>query len=187
MKNSYLEDLLRDGAATAAKIQEDFSDLSKPQLDWKPNQKSWSIAQCLDHLITTNILYFPILKDITNGTQKTNFWQKLPFSKMWGNMIKGTVDPNNAKTSDSPKEFKPSQSDIQASIVADFEVHFQEMSKIIRATDKVNHDTTILSSPAAKFITYSLKDACIIIVTHLERHYRQAKRVKESEGFPKLS
>ena len=31
-----------------------FGGLSSDQLNWKPGKKSWSVAQCLDHLIKTN-------------------------------------------------------------------------------------------------------------------------------------
>jgi hypothetical protein len=36
----------------------------------------------------------------------------------------------------------------------------------------------------ASFITYSLMDACRIIVTHEQNHFVQATRVLESPGFP---
>ena len=43
----------------------------------------------------------------------------------------------------------------------------------------------IITSPIARFVTYSIEDAVIITVTHLERHYRQALAVTEHDAFPR--
>ena len=34
-----------------------FGHLTREQLNWKPAANSWSVAQCLDHLITINREY----------------------------------------------------------------------------------------------------------------------------------
>ena len=44
-----------------------FGSLSAAQLNWKPAPKSWSVAQCFDHLITTHSLYFPEFERLANG------------------------------------------------------------------------------------------------------------------------
>ena len=36
-----------------------FGSLSGEQLNWKPAADSWSVAQCLDHLIRTNEQFYP--------------------------------------------------------------------------------------------------------------------------------
>jgi uncharacterized damage-inducible protein DinB len=35
-----------------------FKSLSEDQINWKLSAESWSIAECVDHLIVTNKLYF---------------------------------------------------------------------------------------------------------------------------------
>jgi hypothetical protein len=42
-----------------------------------------------------------------------------------------------------------------------------------------------ISSPVNGFITYSLSDCFEIITYHEVRHLNQAKKVMETEGFPK--
>jgi len=48
----------------------------------------------------------------------------------------------------------------------------------------LNIDRTVISSPAANFVTYSLLDAFRIIVVHEQRHFQQAMRVKANTNFP---
>src|SRR5215216_5557034 len=40
-------------------------DLNEEQLNWRPDERSWSIAQCLDHLNVTNRIYLaPMLHTV---------------------------------------------------------------------------------------------------------------------------
>jgi hypothetical protein len=41
-----------------------------------------------------------------------------------------------------------------------------------------------ITSPVHAVVTYSLQDACRIIVVHEQNHFVQATRVMESPGFP---
>ncbi|HTH38149.1 MAG TPA: DinB family protein, partial [Pyrinomonadaceae bacterium] len=52
---------------TADDARSTFGSLSVEQLNWKPAEKSWSIAQCFDHLITTHSLYFPLFERMAMG------------------------------------------------------------------------------------------------------------------------
>lgn len=188
MQNQYLEDLLHEVNLITRKVQAEFGRLSVEQLNWKPSSEQWSVAQCLDHLIKTNQQYFPMLEGVANGTRKQSFWEKLPglpgfFGKM---MLKG-LDPSNQKKLKTPAVFNPAASQLPASIVADFVQHQQQLARLIRATDRVDHQKTIVSSPVSGLITFSLKDCISIIVVHEERHFMQAKRLLRASGFPQTA
>jgi hypothetical protein len=43
---------------------------------------------------------------------------------------------------------------------------------------------TKITSPASRFINYSLKGLLLIITLHEQRHLLQAKRVMQSNDFP---
>ena len=54
----------------------------------------------------------------------------------------------------------------------------------MKATEHLNLEKIVVTSPAAAAITYSLMDAYRIIVVHEQRHFQQAKRVIQESGFP---
>jgi hypothetical protein len=85
----------------------------------------------------------------------------------------------------SPKAATPSASDIAPTIIEDFVRHQTELADKIRQTEKLDAKKIILTSPFAKVVTYSLSNAYRIIVTHERRHFRQAERVLQAEGFPR--
>lgn len=186
MQNQYLDDLLHEVSLITKKVQVEFGRLSAGQLNWKPAPEQWSIAQCLDHLIKANQQYFPLLESLANGTRKASWMEKLPgLPGFFGKMMLKTLDPSNTKKFKAPALFKPVASQLPPSVVTDFVQHQQELTRLMRAVDRVPaHEKTIVSSPVSGLITFSLKDAVSIIVVHEERHYMQAKRLLKADGFP---
>jgi hypothetical protein len=188
MQNQYLEDLLHEVSLISKKVQAEFGRLSVEQLNWKPSPDQWSIAQCLDHLIQSNRQYFPLLEAVANGTRKQSFMEKLPgLPGFFGKMMLKALDPSNQKKLKSPASFQPSASQLPPTIVADFVQQQQQLTRLIKATDHVDHQKTIVSSPVSGLITFSLKDGISIIVVHEERHFMQAKRLLQATGFPQTT
>jgi len=54
----------------------------------------------------------------------------------------------------------------------------------MKATEHLDLERIIISSPVTSVVTYSLMDAYRVIVVHEHRHFQQAKRVTEESGFP---
>jgi hypothetical protein len=48
-----------------------FGGLAAEQLNWKPSADQWSVAQCMDHLVTTNGTYFPSFEKVLRAPNKT--------------------------------------------------------------------------------------------------------------------
>lgn len=162
-----------------------FSRLSPDQLNWKPGPDKWSVAQCLEHLITTNQTYEPILNEIAAGTYHKTMWARLPiFPSLWAKLFLKSLDPANTKKLKAPKKFEPAQSNLSAAIVDEFVSHQDYVVQQIKATDSKHPERIVISSPAAKFITYTLMDAYRIMVVHEQRHLAQAKRVVANAAFP---
>lgn len=168
----------------AAETTTTFGDLAASQLNWKPSPERWSVAQCFDHLLTTNRGYFPIIDGVLAG-QKRTFWQRVPLLPgLMGKLLIKSLDPASARKLKAPKKFQPAQSDVSATVINDF---VDQQSKIIekmKATEHLASERIIISSPIAAPITYSLMDAYRIIVVHEQRHFQQAKRVIAESGFP---
>ena len=57
------------GAAhnVAADAKSAFGNLNPSQINWKPSPERWSVAQCFDHLLTSNRGYLPIFDSVLAG------------------------------------------------------------------------------------------------------------------------
>ncbi len=186
MKNTYLSDILNTLDRMTSEYKRDLGGLNTEQLNWKPNSESWSVGQCVDHIITSNRLYFDIFESLLDGTKPSNFWEKIPFLPgLFGKLLINTTKPVIDKKNKTVPVFEPSKSHIPGNILDIFFETQKELIEYIKKSDVHDHKKTIVTSPATKIITYSLHDVCIILSGHEERHLNQARNVMKMEGFPK--
>jgi hypothetical protein len=182
----FIQQILQRGKEAGEKVKTEFSDLSLQQLNWKPAPDSWSIGQCLDHLVISNCSYFPALKKIINNTHQMTAWQKWnPLSGLFGKILADQMQEKVKKKLKAPKVFIPTYSQVDAGILDRFQKHLDTLLEYIAALEKVDLDKIHITSPALKFVTYDLRHTIKILVPHLHRHINQALRVKSKEGFPK--
>lgn len=180
-----LDSLISQAGAIANDARQVFGSLSPSQLNWKPSPERWSVAQCFDHLITTNRGYLPIVDDVLQGRKKSSVWQKLPvLPGFWGKILIKSLDPASTRKIRAPRKFEPAQSDVPGTIIEDFVAQQNQVIEKMRATANLDLERIVITSPAASVVTYSLMDAYRIIVVHERRHFQQAQRVTEESGFP---
>ena len=183
--NGELDSLVSQADTIANDARSAFGSLTKEQLNWKPAAERWSVAQCFDHLITSNKGYLPIIDSVVKGQKQTSIWQKLPILPgVWGKLLIKSLDPATTRKLKAPKRFEPAQSDIRATIVEDFVAQQAKVIEGMKATANLDLERTIITSPALSIVAYSLMDAYRIIVVHERRHFQQARRVTEEGGFP---
>lgn len=168
----------------AAEAKATFGNLSPTQLNWKPAADRWSVAQCFDHLLTTNNGYFPVIESVLGG-KKNTFWERMPvLPKLAGKLLIKSLDPASTRKLKAPKKFEPAQSNISGSVISDFIDQQRRIVERMKATEHLDAEKIIVTSPIAAAITYSLMDAYRIIVVHEQRHFQQAQRVTKETGFP---
>jgi hypothetical protein len=179
------DDGIQDLEALTRRAQADFGGLSGAQLNWKPAAGSWSVAQCLDHLITINALYFPLFEALREGGRNPTFWERYsPFSGLLGRLLIRSLSPDNPRRTRTSRMAEPSASTIDDGIVARFAQHQAELIEHLRRLPPSADGGTIITSPLLRGVTYSLDDGVRVIVVHEQRHLQQARRVVEAPGFP---
>jgi hypothetical protein len=161
-----------------------FGHLSLSQLNWKPSAERWSVAQCFEHLLTSNKGYLPIIDNVLAGYKRT-FWQSMPvLPGLMGKLLVKSMDPASTRKVKAPKRFQPAQSDIRGSVINDFVEQQKQIVDKMKATEHLDLEKIVITSPVADVVIYSLMDAYRLIVVHEQRHFQQAKRVIEETGFP---
>jgi hypothetical protein len=155
-------------------------------LNWKPSDKSWSIAQCLEHLIISDGSYFSDLKEITGGTYKMSFWEKhSPFTAMCGRLMKNQLQEQVKRKMIAPAKIRPSKSEMSLDILERYHRNLDTFLEYISKCRYTDIDKTVITSPIVQLVTYSLRDAFYFLIRHEHRHLNQAIRVKENDKYPK--
>jgi hypothetical protein len=179
--------LITEANDIAAESKSTFGRLTPAQLNWKPSPERWSVAQCFEHLLTSNKGFFPRIEGVIAGIKPT-FWQRMPIVPgLAGRLLIKSLDPKSTRKIRAPKKFQPAQSDISAAVIDDFVDQQTKIVEKMKATEHLDLEKIIVTSPVAAAITYSLMDAYRVIVVHERRHFEQARRVTEEALFPSQS
>jgi len=183
---AFIKSILQKGKEAKEKALLAFSNISLTQLNWKSSDKSWSIAQCLEHLIIADSSYFSDLKEITGGTYKMSFWEKYsPFTATCGRLMKNQLQEQVKRKMIAPGKIRPSASEMKLEIIERYHKNLDEFLEYISKCRNIDIDKTVITSPIIQIVTYSLRDAFYFLIRHEHRHLNQAIRVKENHGFPK--
>ena len=183
-RTAGLPDVITAANNVANEARTTFGHLTPSQLNWKPSPERWSVAQCFEHLLTSNKGYFPVIDNVLAG-HKPTFWQSMPvLPGLLGKLLIKYLDPVSTRKMKAPKSFQPAKSDISGSVINDFVDQQQQIVAKMKSTEHLDLEKIVISSPITSAVTYSLMDAYRIIVVHEQRHFQQAKRVTEEAGFP---
>ncbi len=179
-----LSSLITAANDVASEAKNIFGPLTPAQLNWKPSAERWSVAQCFDHLLTSNRGYFPIIDNVLAGYKRT-FWQSVPvLPGLMGKLLIKSLDPVSGRNLKAPGKFQPAQSDISGSVIDNFTAQQAMVVEKMKATEHLDLEKIIINSPVTAVVTYSLMDAYRVIVVHEHRHFQQAQRVTQESGFP---
>jgi hypothetical protein len=184
--NGEIDRLTAELRGVAEEATSVFGRLSAAQLNWKPSAEQWSVGQCFDHLIKTNTCFFPEMERVASGTHTNGLWARVsPFTGFFGRFILGALDPEKGRKIKAPRVFRPASSDVGGDVIGRFAQNLSEMAALMRATGGADLRRTVVTSPVSAVATYTLLDSYRIAVAHARKHFEQARRVTEAEGFPR--
>ncbi len=163
-----------------------FGGLNFEQLNWKPNAKSWSVAQCFEHLIVTNNLYFPAIQKVIDGKHRNNFFSKIPLAvDLIAVLMKNSLNPEQKRKMKTFKIFEPSASNVSETIIEDFAENQLKLIEMIEACIDFDVHNIKIAEPLSVALNLRLEDAFEILVMHEKRHFLQAESVRKLENFPR--
>lgn len=185
-QNLTLPQIYDETEAIAGDARTLFGHLNPRQLNWKPSADSWSVAQCLEHLITSNRSYDPAFDLILKGAYSKTFMHRIPFLPgFFGRILIKSVSPDARRKLKAPGLAQPSSSAIEPQIVERFIANQRETLAKMKSLEDGDPAKIIVTSPFLSVVVYSALDAFRLIVAHERRHFAQAQRVTQAEGFPR--
>jgi hypothetical protein len=183
-----LNDVRTGLEAVGREAEATFGGLDDRQLNWRPDDTRWSVAQCFEHLLTADTLMLGAAHDAMNGTQPRTVWQRLPLlPRFFGRSLIRSQSPTGAKKYKSPSQSRPTTSAIAPDIIQRFVRQHRDAVASLRTVDERSAAHTIMTSPFVRVISYSVMDGLRIVVAHDRRHFEQARRVMVLSEFPKHS
>jgi hypothetical protein len=186
MQSSHqiIQECTKTTEANIERASKTFSHLSDIQFNWKSNPESWSVGECISHLVNSNNLYLNkiemILSSCASSLEK-DFTYKQSFM---GKLIAKAVDPVSVRKTKTFKVFFPDASEIHKRIIDEYVKSSKKFIELAGRMQNLDLNRIKLSSPVNKLIRLNLGDALIIITKHDERHLNQAEKVMSQKEFP---
>jgi len=168
-------------------VEQNIASLNEEQLNWKPSSKTWSVAECLEHLIVNNTNYFKTFDALVNDAHRQTFWHRnSPFTKFFNKkLLEFTAAEAKTKVK-APPSFSPSTSVFDKTIVSRFLNQQEILTKYFDKLEPIAASRKIIiSSPFSGLITFHLNTVLTAFVTHEQRHINQAEKVLHHPQFPK--
>jgi hypothetical protein len=171
--------------AVSRDTESTFGRLTEAQLNWKPGADRWSAGQCFDHLIRINGLMLDGMARAVDGSAPRSLVLRIPgLPTLFGRLMIRSLSPTSTRKLPAPTAARPATSDIPGDIVGRFVAAQATMRERLRSFEHRDLAATIMVSPFASVVVYSVLDAARLIVAHERRHFEQARRVTETPGFP---
>lgn len=169
-----------------AEVRKHFLILSTEQLNWKPTPEKWSIAECLQHLITTDNSYFKEFNKVINGTYRPTLYTRLsPFTDFFTNWLEKNITADTKRRVKAPAIFHPARSNYNKKIVEDYLAHLLVVNEYLEKLSNEKFRNIIITTPASRLVTLHLSRIIPISIAHEERHVNQAKNLLNMDDFPK--
>ena len=154
------------------------------QLNWQPHASSWSIGQCFDHLLKANGGMFQAMSNALRRDAAQSIWQRLPlWPRLLGWMLITSQAPGGKGKYTAPASAQPTSSQITPDIIERFAA-CQRLGIADLGALGSEETRSIMVSPFAPQITYSVLDGYRLIAAHQRRHFEQARRVAAHPEFP---
>ena len=169
-------------------FEELWNGLTDEQRRWKHSPGVWSVAECIDHVRSTNAAYRPNLARAIEAA-KRNAASGEPYRPgKIARWFHAQIDPDRSKRKvRGPALFRPTMHPSDPAILERFLDEQKNVERLLSASEGVGLNRTKLSSPATKLLRLSIGEAFETIVLHERRHLRQARAVLEKSGFPAKS
>ncbi len=181
-QKQLLEQLADQVDETTAKFVDMTVNLTADQLRWRPTGERWSIAECVAHLLLTDMPYVKAIER-QYAAGPVDPQPDKPYMTTWlGRLMLNTVDPATARRVPTAGAFKPVT--VPADFVADFVKHQQILKKNIHDSSNRNLNLVRVTSPVTKLLRFRLGECLHFLVIHQTRHLNQARVVRDDPSFP---
>ena len=159
--------------------------LSAGQLNWRPAEGSWSIAECIDHLNTANQQYATSLEAAIAKGKPFRPGSKLPKLGWLERWFLNQVEPPVKRKTKAPTKFLPAPKQFQPDeLVERWRATHQRLAVLAEQAEGLDLARTKVTSPVSSLIKLSLLCVLQILPAHDRRHLWQASDVRRQLPGP---
>lgn len=173
---AYLEQL----AAIEHDARRLVDGLTDAQLAWRETPTTWSVADCLNHLLVTGRHSMKAIRRALGDARSRGLMGSGPFRQgMVGNWFVRLMDAPPGVKFKAPKAYRPELAMTEAETLSGFFGLQQELARVLSEADGIDLARTKVDNPVIPWFRLSLGQEFALTMAHERRHVWQAWRVRE--------
>lgn len=159
--------------------------LTDAQLNWRPSDGRWSIAECIAHLTATGNVYFdPLDRAIERGQARAMFGGREFQPNGIGRWLIAQMEPPPKRKFPAMKRIVPHTVESGKELAAGFDTMHRGLIDRVRRATGLDLSRVKLRSPLVPLIRLPLGTWLAFLVAHERRHLWQARQVRQELRFP---
>lgn len=158
--------------------------LTPEQFTWRPDERRWSIGQCLEH-VTRSILLYPaeierMIEEARSRADTAKRYREGWFSR-W---VIASMEPPPRMRIRTKRSVEPANDLDRDTVLREFELALGRLQELMLASDGVSLRHGRMRSPFAPILRFTLGQTFAINLGHARRHLWQARQVRQHANFP---
>jgi hypothetical protein len=180
-----VQELLRALDDNDRRAEDLVRDLDDERLNWRPDERSWSVAQCLDHLNVASLAYLGPMREALERARRKGAVRRGPIRPgAVGRWFVASLEPPPKRRLPAPKKIVPALRKGKAEATEEWRRAQAAVKDLLREAAGFDLNGTRFVNPFLSLIRFSLGTGFQVLPAHQRRHLWQAERVKANPRFP---
>jgi hypothetical protein len=180
-----VQELLRALDENDRRAEDLVRDLDDERLNWRPDERSWSVAQCLDHLNVANHAYLVPMREALEKARRKGVSRRGAIQPgLLERWFVANLEPPPKRRLPAPRKNVPAARKAGAEVMADWRRLQAEVRDLLREAAGIDLNRTRFANPFIPLIRFTAGTGFRVIAAHERRHLWQAERVKANPRFP---
>jgi hypothetical protein len=159
--------------------------LDDERFNWRPDERSWSVAQCLDHLNVANRVYLAPMREALEQARQAGAARRGALRPgVVGRWFVASLEPPPKRRLPAPKKIVPAARKGRTEVMAEWGRTQGEVKELLREAAGLDLNGTRFVNPFIPLVRFSVATGFQVIAAHERRHLWQAGRVKANPRFP---
>lgn len=176
--------ILDDLEANERRAEALVTGLDTGSLNWRPDERSWSTAQCLDHLNVANRVYLEAMRPPIDEARRQGRKRRGPVRPGWfERWFVADLEPPPKRKLPAPKKIVPAFSGEKEALLAEFRRLHGELASTLQEAADLDLGVRF-PNPFIPLFRFRVWTGFLVIPAHERRHLWQAEQLRKKPGFP---
>ena len=159
------------------------AELDEERFNWRPDERSWSVAQCLDHLNAANRVYLEPMRTAVKAARSKNAARRGPIQPgIFERWFIRSMGPQPRRRLSAPRKIVPAARKGRAEVEEEWTRSQSQLRALLHEAAPLDLNRTRFVNPFISLIRWSVGAGFLIIEAHERRHLWQARNVVAKMG-----